>query len=112
MHMSLNKTLIVFAMSCGVLTSGSAWSADYPNKAIRMIVPYSAGGGADNAARIIAKTLGDTLKQPIVIENKPGASALSARPKWRARLPMATPCCMMHPLFPSIRYCANCRMTR
>lgn len=74
MHMSLNKTLIVFAMSCGVLTSGSAWSADYPNKAIRMIVPYSAGGGADNAARIIAKTLGDTLKQPIVIENKPGAS--------------------------------------
>jgi tripartite-type tricarboxylate transporter receptor subunit TctC len=74
MHMSLNKTLISFALGCGVLASSTAWSADYPSKAIRLIVPYSAGGGADNAARIIAKALGDTLKQPIVIENKAGAS--------------------------------------
>src|SRR5690606_11826973 len=74
MHMSLKKTLISFAMGCSVLASGTAWSADYPSKAIRLIVPYSAGGGADNAARIIAKALGDTLKQPIVIENKAGAS--------------------------------------
>ena len=74
MHMSLNKTVISFVLGCSVLASGAAWSADYPGKAIRLIVPYSAGGGADNAARIIAKGLGDTLKQPIVIENKPGAS--------------------------------------
>lgn len=72
--MKSNKTLLAFALAGSTLVCGAAWAADYPSKAIRMIVPYSAGGGADNAARIIAKALGDTLKQPIVIENKPGAS--------------------------------------
>ena len=56
------------------LVAAPSFASDYPNKPIRMIVPYSAGGGADNAARIIAKTLGDNLKQTIVIENKSGAS--------------------------------------
>lgn len=72
--MKSKKTLLSIALAGSTLVCGAAWAADYPSKAIRMIVPYSAGGGADNAARIIAKTLGDTLKQPIVIENKPGAS--------------------------------------
>ena len=72
--MSLNHTALSLALAGGLLVSGAAMAADYPTKAIRMIVPYSAGGGADNAARIIAKALGDTLKQPIVIENKAGAS--------------------------------------
>lgn len=72
--MKSNKTLLAFALAGSTLVCGAVWAADYPSKAIRMIVPYSAGGGADNAARIIAKALGDTLKQPIVIENKPGAS--------------------------------------
>jgi len=72
--MSLNQPLLSLALAGSLLASGTALAADYPAKAIRMIVPYSAGGGADNAARIIAKSLGDTLKQPIVIENKAGAS--------------------------------------
>jgi len=72
--MSLNQTALSLALAGSLLASGAAMAADYPAKAIRMIVPYSAGGGADNAARIIAKSLGDTLKQPIVIENKAGAS--------------------------------------
>ena len=72
--MSLNHTALSLALAGSLLVSGAAMAADYPTKAIRMIVPYSAGGGADNAARIIAKALGDTLKQPIVIENKAGAS--------------------------------------
>lgn len=72
--MSLNQTALSLALAGSLLASGTALAADYPAKAIRMIVPYSAGGGADNAARIIAKSLGDTLKQPIVIENKAGAS--------------------------------------
>lgn len=72
--MSLNQTALSLALAGSLLASGAAMAADYPVKAIRMIVPYSAGGGADNAARIIAKSLGDTLKQPIVIENKAGAS--------------------------------------
>jgi len=51
-----------------------ALAADYPNKTITMVVPYSAGGGADNAARIIAQGMESITGQTIVIENRPGAS--------------------------------------
>jgi tripartite-type tricarboxylate transporter receptor subunit TctC len=44
----------------------------YPNKPIKAIVPYAAGGFADQSSRIIAEALSRTLKQPIVIENRPG----------------------------------------
>lgn len=54
--------------------SASALAAGYPDKAITMVVPYSAGGGADNAARIIAQGMEAVSGQTIVIENRPGAS--------------------------------------
>jgi tripartite-type tricarboxylate transporter receptor subunit TctC len=47
-------------------------NTDYPNKAIRIIVPYSAGGGADAAARLIGRGLGTALGQTVVIDNRPG----------------------------------------
>ncbi|MET3373404.1 tripartite-type tricarboxylate transporter receptor subunit TctC [Variovorax boronicumulans] len=53
-----------------------AAAQQWPAKPIRMIVPYSAGGGADNAARILAQRLGTTLRVPVVIENRPGASGI------------------------------------
>ena len=46
---------------------------DYPNKPIKFIVPLTPGSGADIAGRIIAKHLTDIWKQPIVVENRPGA---------------------------------------
>lgn len=51
-------------------------AAAYPDKPIRMVVPYSAGGGADNTARVVAQKLGELLGQPIVIDNKPGAGGI------------------------------------
>lgn len=48
--------------------------AAYPDHAIRLIVPYSAGGAADTQARLVAAGLGARLGQPIVVENHPGAS--------------------------------------
>ena len=45
----------------------------YPTKPIRLILPFSAGGGADNNARIIAEPLAQRLGQPIIIDYKPGA---------------------------------------
>lgn len=48
--------------------------AAYPDHAIRLIVPYSAGGAADTQARLVAVGLGARLGQPIVVENHPGAS--------------------------------------
>lgn len=48
----------------------------YPSKPIRLIVPYSAGGGADNAARILAQRLSVTLRTQVVVDNRPGASGM------------------------------------
>lgn len=55
-------------------TSGEA--ADYPKKPIHMVVPSTAGAGADILARLVADKLGKTIGQPVVVENKPGASSV------------------------------------
>src|ERR1700709_344274 len=49
-------------------------AADYPDHAIKMIVPFAAGGGTDVLARIIAQNLNSKWGQPVVVENQPGAS--------------------------------------
>jgi tripartite-type tricarboxylate transporter receptor subunit TctC len=51
---------------------------DYPNRPVRMLVGYPAGGGMDTIARILAPKLGDGLGQPFVVENRPGASGAVA----------------------------------
>ena len=53
----------------------ASWAA-WPERPIRMVVPYSAGGGADNTARIVAQRMGEILGQSVVIENKPGAGGV------------------------------------
>jgi tripartite-type tricarboxylate transporter receptor subunit TctC len=61
-----------------VLTVGAfalpASAADYPDHAIKMIVPFAAGGGTDVLARIVAQNLNSKWGQPVVVENQPGAS--------------------------------------
>ncbi len=56
------------------LAQGSA--ASYPNKTVKMIVPLTPGSGADIAGRIVAKNLTEAWKQPVIIENRPGAGGL------------------------------------
>jgi tripartite-type tricarboxylate transporter receptor subunit TctC len=51
-----------------------AAAGDYPDHAIKMIVPFAAGGGTDVLARIIAQNLNSKWGQPVVVENQPGAS--------------------------------------
>jgi len=55
-----------------------AYSQSYPTRPIRLIVTYPAGGGADAMARLIAPKLGDALGQPVVVENRGGASGTIA----------------------------------
>lgn len=50
--------------------------AAYPNKPIRMIVPYAAGGPTDVLARVMAQKLGEHIGQNIIVDNKPGASGI------------------------------------
>ena len=48
---------------------------DYPNRPIRLIVGFSAGGPTDSAARVVAETMGRVLGQPMIVENRPGANS-------------------------------------
>ena len=58
------------------LMSGAAAAQDYPNRAIRMIVTFPPGGGADIVARAIAPSLIEQLGQQVVIDNRPGGSGI------------------------------------
>jgi tripartite-type tricarboxylate transporter receptor subunit TctC len=72
------KTLCLLTASL-VLGSTSLYAqstASYPNKPIRMVVPYPPGGPTDLTARVVAAEMGNTLGQSIVVDNKPGASGM------------------------------------
>jgi tripartite-type tricarboxylate transporter receptor subunit TctC len=49
-------------------------STDYPARAVRIVIPFSAGGAPDIVMRIVAQALSEKWKQPVVIENRPGAN--------------------------------------
>jgi tripartite-type tricarboxylate transporter receptor subunit TctC len=54
----------------------NALAQDWPQRPVRLIVPYAAGGGTDLVARVLGQKLGETLGQSFVVENKPGASGM------------------------------------
>jgi tripartite-type tricarboxylate transporter receptor subunit TctC len=68
------RTLAISIALSSILLSTSAQTADYPNRPIRLIVPYAAGGASDVPARVLAKKMGDSLGQSIIIENIAGAA--------------------------------------
>jgi len=76
------KTLSRVALAAICLSySGFAHAADevkYPTRAIRIVVGFTPGGGNDIIARIVGQKLSESLGQPVIIENKPGAGAILA----------------------------------
>ncbi len=66
------KTLMASGLL--MLAALNTWAADaYPNKIIRMVVPYSAGGTGDQIGRLVGDKMGEILGQRVLIDNKPGA---------------------------------------
>ncbi|WP_332311201.1 tripartite tricarboxylate transporter substrate binding protein [Burkholderia multivorans] len=74
------KALNRFAIGMMVASIGAystiAWSAEFPSRTIRIIVPVSAGGWGDVTTRVVAQKLGEVLGQSILVDNRTGAGGL------------------------------------
>ena len=66
------------ALLAAAIAPAAAQDAGYPNRPIRVIVPFAAGGGNDIFARLVGQKAGDVLGQPFVIENRPAAGGRPA----------------------------------
>src|SRR6185437_8751019 len=66
------------AVAAGAVMQGAAAEAAYPTRTIRIIVGYAAGGGVDIVARLLGDPMSKAFHQTIIVENRPGASAMIA----------------------------------
>jgi tripartite-type tricarboxylate transporter receptor subunit TctC len=67
---------VLFAAGLIAVSQAPAQAPAYPAKPIRLIVPFSPGGASDLTARTLGQKMGDSIGQPIVVENKPGANGV------------------------------------
>jgi tripartite-type tricarboxylate transporter receptor subunit TctC len=74
-YLALSFASLVLASAAG-LANDTAKAAEYPSRPIHLIVPYAAGGAADSIARIVAKRVGKSLRQTIVVENRGGGGSI------------------------------------
>ena len=79
--MSRFLVLLVSALLGGTITPALAQSdatRGFPDRPVRLVVPFGAGGGTDTIARVIAGKMGESLGQQVIVENKPGAQGIIA----------------------------------
>ena len=73
----MKNTIRTFAaLACALICAGSALAQTYPNRPIKVLVPWPPGQATDVAARMVADKLVPVLGQPLVVENKPGAGGV------------------------------------
>ena len=77
-HVTRRMGFALSGIAAAVLLFGTTPSQaqDYPSRPVKIVVPFGAGGPADVYARVVAQHLGEALKQPFVIENRPGAGSV------------------------------------
>lgn len=76
--LALNRLIMMGTFLFACLPNVSAAAEEYPNRPIRFVSPYGAGGGSDAMARGVADLLSKAFGQPVVVENRPGANGMIA----------------------------------
>jgi tripartite-type tricarboxylate transporter receptor subunit TctC len=77
--MQINRwRLVLLLILATVATVASASSEEWPQRPVKIVVPYAAGGNSDEIGRLLAPRLSEVLGQPFIIENRPGASGAIA----------------------------------
>jgi len=108
--MNLKRIASAWA-AAAALALGAPAQAAYPDKPIRLIVPYPPGGSSDSVARLLAQGVGERLGQPVIVENKAGAgtvigteAVLRAEPDGYTLLWTSTPFAINATLLPDLPY--------
>jgi tripartite-type tricarboxylate transporter receptor subunit TctC len=70
------RKILAFLLFCSI--AGAATAQTWPSRPLRLVIPFTPGGGADFAGRVIARELSDEFKQPVVVENRAGAGGTIA----------------------------------
>src|SRR5882757_2485205 len=65
---------LILAVAVSCFDARVADASDFPTKTVRIVIPFSAGGAPDVLFRIVAPHLSEKWKQPVIIENRPGAN--------------------------------------
>ena len=72
-----NKYLhYIVAICIAIVVLGNAHAQNYPNRPIRIVVPYPPGGGTDVVARTLAQKMNEVMGQPVIVDNRPGANGI------------------------------------
>ena len=68
------RLITVVACAAAVLAPAPVGAQNFPQRALRIVVPFAPGGANDNAARVLAQKFGETFGQPVVVDNRPGGA--------------------------------------
>ena len=90
--MRLRSWLGVMLMAAVVAVNAAAWAQNYPDRPVRILIAFPGGGTIDTLGRILAQKLTEAWGQNVVIENRPGAAAISVPRPRRSPRPTAIRC--------------------